>query len=131
MKNLIKYSSSFFMILIILVSTLQFSLYKMECLMSGNTQISLSDFEDCTESKKDDNSISQKCCDFHEVTFDFNYDTKINLKDINSYNPTTILLKISADLFNSSPIKTDLNFYTNLPPPSGYELLKVVQVFRL
>ncbi len=62
MKNLFKNTLSFSMILILLVSTLQFSIYKMECLMSGNTQISLTDFDDCNKSTSN-NSISKKCCE--------------------------------------------------------------------
>lgn len=118
------------MVLILLVSTLHFSIYKMDCLMSGNTQISLSDFEDCNEPQKDDNSIAQRCCNFHEVTFNFDYDTDVNLKGLTSFAVPVIRLAINSNSVESNPT-TDFNFYTNLPPPSGIELLKVVQVFRL
>lgn len=130
MKTLLKYIISFSMILLLLVSTLQFSLYKMECLMSGNTKISLTDFEDCNKSTKE-GSISQKCCDFNEATFDFDYDSKINPDEIKNFNVSTLILNLPY--INIKPVlaKADFNFHTNLPPPSGYDLLKVVQVFRL
>ncbi len=99
--------------------------------MSGNTLINLSDFSDCNDSKKDANGISQKCCDFHEVTFDFDYDTEIDLKEISVFNPLSLVLELNPILYQSNFQPLDFNFYTNLPPPSGYELLKVVQVFRL
>ena len=130
MKNIFKHTLNFSLILALLVSTLQFSIYKMDCLMSGNTQISLADFEDCNENKKDGCSFSQKCCAFNQITFDFDYDTEINIKEAISFNPLMVILGISTSLLKSVPT-LNFNFYTNLPPPSGYELLKVVQVFRL
>jgi hypothetical protein len=102
----------------------------MDCLMSGNTQISLADFDACNKLTTS-NSVSQKCCEFGSVTFDFDYETETNSN----------ALKITASAFTdyslSSVAKskfippTAYNFFTNLPPPSGYELLKVVQVFRI
>jgi hypothetical protein len=119
------------MILILLVSTLQFSLYKMECFMSGNTQVSITDFGDCDQSEKDVNSISQRCCGFNDITLDFDYDSKINLKKFKVLNPVVFTLNFEERLLKPAFNKIEFNFYTNLPPPSGYELLKVVQVFRL
>ena len=98
--------------------------------MSGNSQISLADFEDCNGSKKDSHSFSQKCCAFNQITFDFDYDTEVLLKKVITFNPLSALIKISTSLLKSVPT-VNFNFYTNLPPPSGYDLLKVVQVFRL
>lgn len=118
------------MVLILLVSTLQFSIYKMECLMSGNTQLSLSDFDDCNQNTTN-NCISAKCCDFDVLVFDFEY-----LTNINNQNFSFIFLAIaenfiSTTFLSNTVLEPDYNFYTNLPPPSGYELLKVVQVFRI
>ena len=118
------------MVLILLVSTLQLSLYKVECLLSGNVQIGLSDFEDCNP-KKSKTAINQKCCAFGSLTFDFDYETENtspqpNLTTASFYENTLNSLK-SVEVMP----QTEANTYTNLPPPSGYELLKVVQVFRI
>ena len=130
MKTPFKYCFSFFMILILLVSTLQISLYKMECLMSGNTQISLSSFEDCKKTTQNENSVSTKCCDFHDITLDFDYDTN-SVKEIKTFITSAYTLELKTVLLKTVFRTSDFNFYTNLPPPSGYELLKIVQVFRL
>jgi len=119
------------MVLTLIVSTLQFSIYKMECLITGNTQISLSDFDDCNQSKKEDNSISQKCCDFNDITFNFDYNTNIQLKDFNSYNSQLLFVNLPTLSLTETFSNIYFNFYTNLPPPSGIELLKLVQIFRL
>jgi len=130
MKNIFKYLLSFSLTLILLVSTLQFSIYKMECLMTGSTQISLSDFDDCNK-RSSDISISKKCCEFGSLTFDFDYQTDVNSKEFK-----LIVAAFGSPLQNTTTSKkvipkNDFNCYTNLPPPSGYELIKVVQVFRI
>jgi hypothetical protein len=102
----------------------------MECLMSGNTQVSLSDFDDCDQNATS-NSISQKCCDFGSITLDFDFETNTNSKDLNITTPTFGLYPLTRIIANKITPQNDFNFYTNLPPPSGYELLKVVQVFRI
>jgi len=117
--------------LILLVSTLQFSVYKMECLMSGNTQISLTDFGDCNKTTTGKNAISQRCCDFLEITLDFDYDTKINLNKVKTASHLVVLTKFNAVSFKPVYSNSNFNYYTNLPPPGGYELLKVIQVFRI
>ncbi|MBL4594375.1 MAG: hypothetical protein JKX68_11260 [Flavobacteriales bacterium] len=103
----------------------------MECLTSGNTTISLSEFKDCNKTKKEENPISQKCCDFNNITLDFDYNSKINSEKIKIFNTPLLVLDISNILLKRVFTSSNFNFYTNLPPPSGYELLKVVQVFRL
>lgn len=130
MKNILKHIVSFSMILILLVSTLQFSLYKMECILSGNIVVSLKEFEDCNKKPANDCSISEKCCCFHEMNFDFDFESNLSLKSFKIFNQALITGKIST--VSKEFIKTTTEFfYTNLPPPSGIELLKVVQVFRL
>lgn len=129
MKNLLKNTTSLFMILILLVSTLNISIYKMECLMSGNTTVSLSDFEDCSNTSTDNCSLSETCCCFHQMNLDFDYHSNISLKSITQI-PTitlnTVLVVVKPIIKN-----LNLNSFTNLPPPSGFDLLKIVQVFRL
>jgi hypothetical protein len=98
--------------------------------MSGNTQFSLSDFDDCNQ-KKTTKSVSQKCCEFGSLTFDFDYET-----DNNSPNFKITTSDLGINLFSINPTQKTIpqpnfNFYTNLSPPSGFELLKVVQVFRI
>jgi hypothetical protein len=130
MKKLFKYLFSLSMILILLVSTLQFSVYKMECLMSGNTQISLSDFDDCNQ-KTSNNAVSQKCCEFGSLTLDFDFETASNSKDLNIAYSNFVRYPLNTIGAKKFSLQSDFNFYTNLPPPSGYELIKVVQTFRI
>jgi len=130
MKKILKHTVSFSMILILLVSTLQFSLYKMECLLSGNTTLSLTEFDDCNKKPVNNCSFSEQCCCFHEMSFDFDFETNLKVKSLEVFNNTiaTELPNVKTKVFdNSNPTF----FYTNLPPPSGTELLKKVQVFRL
>ena len=99
--------------------------------MTGNTLISLSDFEDCNKTPVNDSSISEQCCSFHEVILDFDFNTNLNVKYFKIFNPSIIIKQVSTVLTVSVFTPDNFNFNTNLPPPSGYELLKLVQVFRL
>lgn len=117
------------MILILLVSTLNVSIYKMECLMSGNTKVSLSDFKDCNNENPENCSFTEICCCFHQMNLDFDYHSNISLKSFIQIPTVTQNLVLVL----TKPIVKNiiLNLFNNLPPPSGYDLLKIVQVFRL
>lgn len=129
MKNTIKHTISFLLVLILLASTLQLSIFKMECLISGKSEISLSDFEDCENDSKDNCSFSETCCCFHQMDLNFDYQTQLSSKSFIQI-PTITIFKTVTDL--SFEIKNvDFNLFTNLPPPSGYDLIKVVQVFLI
>ena len=129
MKNVLRNITSFLLVFILLISTLQLSIYKMECLISGTTKVSLSDFEDC-ESKSDDNcSIAETCCCFHQMSLDFDFNTNISSNSF-THIPT-ITSAINIIFTEVITLNIDYNLFTNLPPPSGYDLLKIVQVFRL
>ena len=129
MKKMVTHSTSFLMILIILVSTLKISIYKMECLMSGNTKVSLSDFEDCNKRPDADCSISEKCCCFHQMDLNFDFQSQLTLKN---FSPLFSATKVAVLSLSERIISiVDFNSFTNLPPPSGFDLLKIVQVFRL
>ena len=130
MKNTLKHTVSFSMILILLVSTLQFSLYKMECILSGNTTLSLTEFDDCNKKPVNDCSFSEKCCCFHEMNFDFNFETYLKTKTFNVFS-SPIIAETTNSINNVFDRNVPVYFYTNLPPPGGRELLKKVQVFRL
>lgn len=98
--------------------------------MSGNTTLSLTEFDDCNKKPSNDCSFSEKCCCFHEMSFDFDFETNLKVKPFKVFsNPiiveTTTTLNTVFDR-NSIPFS-----YTNLPPPGGIELLKRVQVYRL
>jgi hypothetical protein len=98
--------------------------------MSGNTSVSLSDFEDCSNTTSTDNcSLSETCCCFHQMNLDFDYHSNISLKNLTQI-PT---ITLNTVLVVAKPIIKNLNFnsFSNLPPPSGFDLLKIVQVFRL
>lgn len=97
--------------------------------MTGNSQISLSDFEDCESKPQDNCSISEKCCCFQQINLDFDYQTQLSSKNFIQIPTIKIFKAIQVLSFNIR--NTDFNLFTNLPPPSGYELLKVVQVFLI
>ena len=99
--------------------------------MSGNIFLSLTEFDDCNKTPKDDCTISSKCCDFHELNFDFDFDSNTVLKSAKTFNtPNTI--EQPCIITSKTVLKSNnANFYANLPPPSGYELIKLVQVFRI
>jgi hypothetical protein len=103
----------------------------MECLMSGNISLSLTEFDDCNKKSINDCSFSEKCCNFIDITFDFDYNTNVNLKTFKSTIATTFSVPKSIALV--TPVLKTSNFYnyTNLPPTGGLELIKRVQVFRL
>ncbi|MDG1477546.1 MAG: hypothetical protein P8Q14_10400, partial [Vicingaceae bacterium] len=95
MKNILKHTVSFSMILILLVSTLQFSLYKMECLLSGNTTLSLTEFDDCNKKPVNDCSFSEQCCCFHEMSFDFDFETNLKAKTFKIFNNPVLVETIN------------------------------------
>lgn len=97
--------------------------------MSGNVKISLSDFEDCNSNPKDDCSINVTCCCFHQMDLNFDFDTDISDKSV--INLPALSINFISLIPQVVSFDSDFNFFTNLPPPSGYELLKIVQVFRL
>lgn len=97
--------------------------------MSGQSKISLTDFEDCNSNPKDDCAITEKCCCFHQLNLNFDFDTNIELNTI-SIQPALICT------VESTPNQTEstgvITFYhSDLSPPGGLEFLKQIQVFRL
>ena len=131
MKTILRHIISFSLILILLVSALQVSLYKMECIMSGNVTLSLSEFDCCNKTTPDVTTISKKCCNFNYITFDFDYDTNVKLKTFKSTIPTSLLSQQILLLKPSVVLTDNFSNYNTLAPPGGIELLKRVQVFRL
>lgn len=129
MKKAFQNITSFLLVLILLVSTLQFSVYKMECLITGTSKISLSDFEDCNTKSNNDCSFSETCCCFHQVDLNFDYQSNLSFNNIIKV-PIITTFKLPIILKTIST-KVEFNQFTNLPPPSGFDLLKIVKVFRL
>lgn len=103
----------------------------MECIMSGNITLSLSEFDSCDKTSSDETTISKRCCNFNDITFNFDYDTNVNLKTFKSTIPTLLLSQQILAIKPSVPLTDNFNNYTSLPPPGGMEFLKRVQVFRL
>lgn len=131
MKIVFKHIAAYFLVLLVMASSANVSINKMKCLLSGKVIYSLVEIEDCSP-VNGENTIHQKCCDFHNVTLDFEYQTLVK-------RASTGIQLISIPFAGSfiSGIKIPLftsfaNFYTNSSPPlSGYTLLKFIQVFRL
>lgn len=131
MKILFKHIASYFLILLVIASSANISINKMRCLLSGKIVYSLEEIEDCSPAKGE-NTIHQKCCDFHNATLDFEYQTLVKKA---SFDIHLIAIPFAESFV--SGIKIPLvtffeNFYTNSSPPlGGYTLLKFIQVFRL
>ena len=131
MKTIIKYIASYFLIAIVLVSTLQLSVTKMTCLMTGKVVYSIEDIDDCKPVKKGCN-VDDICCDFHKITFDHNIETLSSIADFSFINLDLISVEIPQLISLIKFKEASLNFFHNLPPPlSGIALLKTIQVFRL
>lgn len=131
MKQVVNKIFSLLLVVIVLSATMQFSITKMTCLMTGKIVFSISDIEDCKPVKKGCN-VDDVCCDFHKITFNHS---------IESFS-STFISYISPILFVTSSFREpkivecfqcQIDVFNNLPPPllSGIELLKAIQVFRL
>lgn len=131
MKKTIKHIIGFLMALLVLFASLQVSVSKMTCYVANDTFYSLSEFEDCTPSNKED--LSKKCCDFDKVTFNYHVNSTVNSYDINISKIALLVVDELPQVIKAPVLKHSfLNFFHNLPPPlSGFDLLKVIQVFRL
>jgi hypothetical protein len=131
MKLIFKHITSYLMIAVVLVATLQLSVTKMTCLMTGKIVYSIEDIDDCKPVKEGCN-VDDVCCDFHKITFNHNIQTVSTATNFSFLNLDIVTIEIPQLLtfikFKESP----LNFFHNLPPPlSGIALLKTIQVFRL
>jgi hypothetical protein len=131
MKAIFKHITAYFLILLVLGSTANISLNKMECLLTGKIVYSFDELEDCSP-KKEGNSFTQRCCDFYNATLDFDYNSIV--KQI-SFGVDLVDLPFVMSFVSKleKPLLTSLiNFYSNTSPPlSGFSLLKSIQVFRL
>jgi hypothetical protein len=131
LRAILKHITSFLLIAIVLVSSLQLSVTKMTCLMTGKVLFSVEDLEDCNPSKKD-GSITTKCCDFHKITFDNNINSFSSITDFSFINLDLIAVQIPPLIELIKFNEASISFFHNLPPPlSGIALLKTIQVFRL
>lgn len=131
LRAILKHITSFLLITIVLVSTLQLSVTKMTCLMTGKVVYSIEDIDDCKPVKKGCN-VDDICCDFHKITFDHNIETLSSIADFSFINLDLISVEIPQLISLIKFKEASLNFFHNLPPPlSGIALLKTIQVFRL
>lgn len=133
MRNLIRHIFSYLMVLVILTATLQVSVTKMTCLMSGKIAYSLEKAEDCAPIKKG-NNVGRKCCDFHKVTLNYQTISTIDSYHIDYTKLIANCIFIVPRILEQVKVNPSLNFFHNLPPPKllgGIDLLKVIQVFRL
>jgi len=120
------------MVVVILTATLQVSITKMTCLMSGKVVFSVTDIEDCAPVKKGC-GVADKCCDFHKITFDYNTNSTLNSIDFDFVKVVDIFItNLPKYATEEVVLKSKFNYFHNLPPPlSGIALLKSIQVYRL
>lgn len=132
MSKLLKHIASYLMVAVILTATLQVSVTKMTCLMSGKVVFSVTDIEDCAPTKKGC-GIADKCCDFHKITFDYNTNSTLNSVDFNFVKAADVLVtNLPKYSIEEVTLQPHFNYFHNLPPPlSGMALLKTIQVYRL
>lgn len=114
----------------LLVSTAHITVKKMHCLLTGNVQFSFSEFSGSCEGAEDACAVTEGCCAIHTIAFDMDYDSILNLEFVTQATfillPAKVLLETGISTLNEL-----YAFFTDLPPPSGLSLLKLIQVFRL
>ncbi|MGE0562478.1 MAG: hypothetical protein AB7O47_11710 [Flavobacteriales bacterium] len=131
MLKVLKYITAYFLVLLILIASVNISVTKMTCLLSGKVKYSLEKIEDCS-SAKGENTISNKCCDFDKITLDYDYDTLVKVTSFESLSFLAIFTKTISIGFGRIILPNLIDFYSNSSPPiGGYDLLKRIQVFRL
>ena len=117
--------------LLILIASINVSITKMTCLLSGKVKYSLEKMENCMPTEGCE-SIQEKCCDFNKITLDYDYNSIINVSSFDLSSFVFVVFKAvitEVELFNPLSL---VCFYTNSSPPlGGYDLLKFIQVFRL
>lgn len=131
MLNGLKHITAYFLVLLILTASVNVSINKMTCLMNGKIKYSLEKIEDCAPTTGC-NNISKNCCDFDKITLNYSYNSIVKLNTyeyLNSFVTIVNLPQIDIDFSNTFSL---VNFYANSSPPlSGFDLLKLIQVFRL
>lgn len=131
MLNVLKHITAYFLVLLMLVASVNVSVTKMTCLLSGKVKYSLEKMEDCAP-VKGNNTISKKCCDFDKITLDYDYDTVVKVTSFDALTFLVVFTKVLVTEFDGVSSSNLVNFYSNSSPPlGGYSLLKLIQVFRL
>jgi len=116
---------------VVLVATLQLSVTKMTCLLTGKIVYSVEDIDDCKPVKKGCN-VDDVCCDFHKITLDHNIQTYTSIDDFSFFNIDIVVFDVPQFITEVIIEEASLYFFHDLPPPlSGINLLKTIQVFRL
>lgn len=132
MKIFFKHITAYFLILLVLVSSINVSITKITCLMSGRVEYSLAQMQECNPSEEDCGAVRNNCCDFYNATLNFEYQTVV--KQI-SFGVDLITIPFTESFVSNIEnlfFTTLVGFYANSSPPlSGYSLLKFIQVFRL
>ena len=130
-KVMFKHISSYILVIVVLVATLQLSVTKMTCLMTGKIVYSVEDINDCKPVKKGCN-VDDVCCDFHKITLDHSIQTFTSIEDFSFLNIDLAMFDMPQFVTEVNLNKACLYFFHDLPPPlSGISLLKTLQVFRL
>lgn len=131
MLKALKHIIAYFLVLLILTASVNVSVNKMTCLLSGKVKYSLEKMEDCSP-VKGDNTISNKCCDFDKIALDYDYDTVVKVTSFDASSFLVVFTKVLVTEFDRVSSSSIVNFYSNSSPPlGGYDLLKLIQVFRL
>ena len=138
--------TSVFLALVFTLSSLGFTIGKMECLKSGKTKISLSKVEDCCAKKKKQNCCNEEqneydalfkikkadCCEISNTILqlkDFNPSQKKNVPAIDfCFLPYSTTFTISELTNTNKPLLS----FADLPPPlHGRTLLNFISVLTI
>ena len=129
MKRIIKHITSYLLVVLLLTISTGVSLNQMKCLVSGKTKISLSEFDACGTTEPSC-SVQEKCCDYNSVVFNFDFDSTTEFQ-LDSKFITYIGSFTEIVSFEVFPSQEETLAFSDLPPPHGIELLKMIQVFRI
>ena len=122
--------TSFFLIAVVLLSSLSLSANKMVCLKSGKTKLSLVHMKNCCTGKNDQAStIKSNCCDIQNTFFDLDDFSVSETININSFAwGTDIILHHLFELNDKFDSKTSLLYSDSSPPTYGRGLLTSISI---
>ena len=118
------------LVVVLLLSSLGFTINKMVCLKSGKVKISLTHVKNCCPEKRSDTStIKSNCCDLKNTTFDlddFSSSQKVNTPIADNF----VLAIWQNDFVVAMPCNNpSVLSYNDLPPPLyGRQLLSFISI---
>ncbi len=131
--KLLQKITSVFLAFVFTLSSLGFTIGKMECLKSGKTKISFTQAKECCPEKKTTTPVlKSKCCNIFNSSLKLK-DHSIAIKNIVPQADQILLVytpSLNYSIYNSS--ESFLSFYTTSPPPIiDRDIFSLFSVFRI